>query len=44
LQRHKTYILPAQLGTQAGLLGACLLALRAGERPMLMMEQKLGAE
>lgn len=25
LQRHKTYILQAQLGTKAGLLGACLL-------------------
>lgn len=25
LERHKTYILPAQLGSGAGLLGACLL-------------------
>lgn len=24
-ERHKTYVLPAQLGTRAGLLGACLL-------------------
>jgi glucokinase len=28
LQRHKTYILQAQLGTKAGLLGACLLPSR----------------
>jgi glucokinase len=26
LERHKTYILPAELGSAAGLLGACLMA------------------
>lgn len=43
LQRHKTYILSAQLGAQAGLLGACLLAAELRARPMLALEQRRGA-
>ncbi|SNT35586.1 glucokinase [Granulicella rosea] len=38
LERHKTYILGAQLGPTAGLLGACLLPLRQNLNSALLPE------
>jgi len=43
LEHHKTYILPAQLGSTAGLLGACLLPFHGQPALPFVMEDSLGA-
>ena len=44
LERGKTYILPAELGSTAGLLGACLLPLQSNADPSFDLESSLNAK
>jgi len=44
LERNKTYVLPAQLGPIAGLLGACLLPLQGQSESSLIPEGSLEAQ
>ncbi len=44
LENNKTYILPAQLGSMAGLLGACLLPLQEHQEPSCIPENSYEAQ